>query len=78
MFEFKDKKDFTLTVRIEKQGLSEKEGYYFHNYEPEPWVVEITGKACAQGLEDWRKTTPRGELLSNGSRGLGMSDPEAF
>ena len=46
MFEFKDKKDFTLTVRIEKQRLSEKEGYYFHNYEPEPWVVEITGKAC--------------------------------
>ena len=29
-------------------------------------------------LEDWRKTTPRGEMLSNGSRGLGMSDPEAF
>ncbi len=29
-------------------------------------------------LEDWRKTTPRGQMLSNGSRGLGMSDPEAF
>ena len=29
-------------------------------------------------LEDWRKTTPRGEMLSNGSRGLGTSDPEAF
>ena len=65
MFEFKDKKDFTLTVRIEKQGLSEKEGYYFHNYEPEPWVVEITGKACAQGLTrlGYRKMKSPEEIL---------------
>ena len=55
MFEFKDKKDFTLTVKIEKQRLSEREGYYFHNYEPEPWVVEIMEKAYTQGLEDCRK-----------------------
>jgi len=29
-------------------------------------------------LEDWRKTAPRGEMLSNGSRGLGMSDLDNF
>lgn len=52
MFKFKDKKDFTLMVKIEKQRLSEKEGYYFHNYEPEPWVVEIMEKVYTQGLED--------------------------
>ena len=39
-------------VKIEKQRLSEKEGYYFHNCEPAPWVVEIMEKVYTQGLED--------------------------
>jgi hypothetical protein len=55
MFKFKDKKDFALMVKIEKQRLSEKEGYYFHNYEPAPWVVEIMEKVYTHGLEDCRK-----------------------
>ena len=50
-------------VKIEKQRLSEREGYYFHNYEPEPWVVEITGKACAQGLDAYNARITRGTTL---------------
>ena len=39
-------------VKIEKQRLSEKEGYYFHNCEPHAWVLEAMEKAYTQGLED--------------------------